>query len=62
MVEEVEHYHNKGTFQATWNRTNNTFWLIGIFLIKMSPTKQTTTKQTIYFKWLHEYGFCDFYG
>ena len=27
MVEEVEHYHNKRTFQATWNRTNNTFWL-----------------------------------
>jgi hypothetical protein len=27
MVGEVENYHNKRTFQETWNRTNNTFWL-----------------------------------
>jgi hypothetical protein len=27
MVEEVENYQNKRTFQATWNRSNNTFWL-----------------------------------
>ena len=26
MVKEAENYHNR-TFQATWNRTNNTFWL-----------------------------------
>jgi hypothetical protein len=27
MVEEVKIYQNKRTFQATWNRSNNTFWL-----------------------------------
>ena len=27
MVEKVEHYQNKKTFQETWNRSNNTFWL-----------------------------------
>ena len=27
MVKEAENYHNRRTFQATWNRTNNTFWL-----------------------------------
>ena len=27
MVGEIENHYNKRTFQETWNRTNNTFWL-----------------------------------
>ena len=27
MVKEAGNYHNRRTLQATWNRTNNTFWL-----------------------------------
>ena len=27
MVKEAKNYHNRRTFKATWNRTNNTFWL-----------------------------------
>ena len=27
MVKEAENHHNRRAFQATWNRTNNTFWL-----------------------------------
>ena len=27
MVGEAENHHNKRTSQATWNKTNNTFWL-----------------------------------